>query len=264
MNWTSDDIITTDKYLAAFPNDYYKMDIFYLNHPILWRNKLRSLPDISDTLIITGHSDYPIVSDIVRRYPLAKWFGVNNQSSLAYGLPLGITNNTQESEVHPIYGNTDIMVDIANKPRDIHNLVYMNFAIHTYPVERQRVWDMFKDKQWVTSEQPENSLDGRKRFLQNARNHSFVLCPRGNGIDTHRLWETLYMGSIPIVIRDITHSNWTDLPILFVDSWEEVSEQRLINELKRFQNTHWNMEKILIGYWIERINNESRNHYNGK
>jgi hypothetical protein len=67
------------------------------------------------------------------------------------------------------------------------------------------------------------------------------------------------MGSIPIVRKDIAHSDWTDLPILFVDSWEEVTEERLRNELIRFQTTQWNKEKLFIGYWVERIRNESGN-----
>lgn len=253
MHWTANDVITTDKYLNAFPGNYWKTDVFYVNRPILWRGNAHSLPDVTTQLILAGHSDAPVTDSIVRRYPFAKWFCVNKQTPLVHGLPLGITNNTQESEVHPIYGNVDVMVDVASQPREIKNMAYMNFTVSTYPVERQRVWDMFRDKNWITVEEPENSMEGRRRFLENARNHSFVLCPRGNGVDTHRLWETLYMGSIPIVIRDIAHSDWMDLPILFVNSWEEVTEDRLVSELARFQSTTWNMEKLLIGYWINRI-----------
>ena len=257
MNWTADDVITTDKYLAAFPNAYRKTDIFYRSAPFVWRGSIHSLPSADTQWIVSGHSDYPITEDIRSRYPNAKWYSVNTQTPSVSGIPLGITNNTNESEVHPIYGNVDIMVETAKKPREIKNMVYMNFAVHTYPIERTKVWNLFRDKEWVTVEHPENSLAGRRRFLENARNHSFVLCPRGNGVDTHRLWETLYMGSIPIVIRDIAHSDWTDLPILFVDSWEEVTEEKLRAELDRIQKTEWNMEKLLIGYWLQRIRNES-------
>jgi hypothetical protein len=222
---------------------------------MLWRGKVHSVPDKNISRIIAGHSDAPITDDIVHRYPLATWFAVNKQTNNAHGIPLGITNNTNESTVHPIYGDVDMMSDVAKNSREIRNLVYMNFSIHTYPLERTPVWDMFKMQSWVTSETPENSMEARRRFLQNARNHSFVLCPRGNGVDTHRLWETLYMGSIPVVIRDVAHSDWTDLPILFVDSWEEVTEERLREELVRIEASSWNMDKLLIGYWIERIKN---------
>jgi hypothetical protein len=253
MNWTKDDVITSDKYLAVFPNSYYKMDAIYYNHPISWRNRWHSPPLPSARLIVSGHSDFPVTEDIVRRYPFAKWFGINKQTHLCKGLPLGITNDTDESDLHRIYGNVDSMVDVASQPRNIKNLVYMNFSIGTYPTQRQKVWDMFKDKSWVTCEQPINSMEGRKTFLSSARNHSYVLCPRGNGIDTHRLWETLYMGSIPIVLSDIAHSDWTDLPILFVNSWEEVTEEFLKSQLERFTTTQWNYNKLHIGYWIRQI-----------
>jgi hypothetical protein len=61
------------------------------------------------------------------------------------------------------------------------------------------------------------------------------------------------MGSIPIVQRDIAHAGWTDLPILFVDSWDEVTTERLAVEHDRITAGTWNMEKLKIGYWIRKI-----------
>lgn len=253
MNWSKDDVITSDKYLAAFPRNYYKMDAIYSARPILWRGAVHHPPPVSTRLIVSGHSDFPVTDDIVRRYPFAKWFGINKQTPHCRALPLGITNDTNESELHRIYGNVEMMVDVASQPREIKNLAYMNFSVGTFPKERQKVWDLFKDKAWVTKEEPTNSMEGRKTFLSNARNHRYVICPRGNGIDTHRLWETLYMGSIPIVLWDIAHSDWTDLPILFVSSWEHVTEEFLKSQLERFETTEWNYKKLHIGYWIRQI-----------
>jgi len=34
------------------------------------------------------------------------------------------------------------------------------------------------------------------------RRAKFVLCPRGNGIDTHRFWETLVCGAVPVVVEN--------------------------------------------------------------
>ncbi len=39
-----------------------------------------------------------------------------------------------------------------------------------------------------------------KEYLEELAKHYFSLCPRGNGIDTHRFWESLYLGVIPVVI----------------------------------------------------------------
>jgi hypothetical protein len=257
--WTKEDIITSDRILAAFPSNYHKMDVFYSGgRPISWRGRVCSHPPQTETLIVTGHSDFPIVDQLFNFYPRATWWGTNKQSARAHALPLGITNNTNESELHPIYGNLDVMVEVANGPREIRNLVYMNFAVGTYPAERQPVWGRFVDKTWVTVGTPVSTLEGRKTFLEDIRNHSFVLCPRGNGIDTHRLWETLYMGSIPIVRQDIAHADWQDLPILFVNSWDDVTEDFLRKEESRIRNTEWNLRKLHVQYWIERIRDEAR------
>jgi hypothetical protein len=262
MQWAESDVITTDKYLAAFPQNYYKMDLIHYGRVMEWRGRVYRPPTALSRFIVSGHSDFSITDGLVRNYPLAKWFGVNNQSRRACGIPLGITNNTNETDVHSIYGNVDVMVELASKPREIKNLVYMNFATNTYPMEREKVWNMFRTKEWVTAGIPVNTMEGRKMFLTEMRDHEYILCPRGNGIDTHRLWETLYMGSIPIVIQDVAHAGWQDLPILFVSSWEEVTEDFLRKQLPRFQTTQWNMKKLHVGYWINHIRetyNENRN-----
>lgn len=109
---------------------------------------------------------------------------------------------------------------ISEQPKQF---VYMNFNISTYPIERQHVWNLFSDKPWVKIGSIENTLEGRINFLREIKSSWFVLCPRGNGLDTHRLWETLYMGSIPIVKRDIGYDDFSDLPICFIDHWKEVN-----------------------------------------
>jgi hypothetical protein len=49
----------------------------------------------------------------------------------------------------------------------------------------------------------------------------FVASPRGNGLDTHRFWETLYRGSSPVVLK----SEWAatfqrhGLPIRQIENW---------------------------------------------
>lgn len=55
-----------------------------------------------------------------------------------------------------------------------------------------------------------------------------VVCPPGNGIDTHRVWETLYKGGWAIV-QDNVHTRlllaeWPDLPLLPVQDPEELVE----------------------------------------
>jgi hypothetical protein len=54
-----------------------------------------------------------------------------------------------------------------------------------------------------------------------AQSHSFIAAPRGNGVDTHRLWETLYRGAIPLVRDSAWLENFEFLAsmTLKVSSW---------------------------------------------
>jgi hypothetical protein len=249
-----EEIITSDKYLEAFPSNYFKTDCITTNSTIRWRNNIIANPPPKNAkVIISGHSDLGITDKEVDFYNPKFWFTINKQSDKIFGLPLGITNHTNESYLHTIYGNLDSMIQVMNEPKQDKNLVYMNFNIHTYPQERQKVFDLFQNKEWVTKGNIENTLEGRTRFLRELRNHTFALCPRGGGVDTHRLWETLYMGSIPIVKRDLALTDFEDLPICFIDDWNEVTSEFLEKEKQRINSGNWNMQKLKVSYWIKKI-----------
>jgi hypothetical protein len=251
----SNDIITTDKYRNEFSNLYFKTDCIKYNHPIQFRNILQHPPLKNQDCIITGHSDYDITDSDVSNYTPRMWCTVNKNTENpgVFGLPLGITNDCDDSEIHRIYGNIDCMIQVMNEPKIDKNMVYMNFNISNYPEERQCVYNLLKDYTWVTKGHINNSLEGRTIFLREIRNHTFVLCPRGNGIDTHRLWETLYMGSIPIVKKHTAHSGWIDLPICWIDDWNQISLDFLESEKKRIQSKNWDLSKLKISYWINII-----------
>lgn len=257
MMLSRSDIITTDRYLQAFPNDYFKIESVIGRTRIIWRGSLRHPPLPNRNLLITGHGDMGVTTNLVRAYSPKVWWTINKETddSRVHSLPLGITNDCADTHIHPIFGNTDIMIDIMGTPRHIKNRVYMNFNTINYPIEREAVYNYFKDKEWVTCGTIVNTLQGRKAFLEDIHNHEFVLCPRGGGVDTHRLWETLYMGSIPIVRRDIAMQEFFDLPICFVDYWDQVTPEFLDVEFKRIQHGVFNMDKLKIGYWINAIRN---------
>lgn len=254
---TEDEYITTDKYLS-FANEsvaYIKTDVLVYGKPIVWRGFVHTGRPAETW--ITGHSDYSITSDIHKKFQQSckKWYAVNKEadSPNLYALPIGITNNCDDHPEYRIYGNTSIMHEVANMPRTIENRVYLNFSIHTYPVERGFVYNMFKDKPWVTVGVSEPTLESRKKYLIGIRNHDFMLCPRGNGIDTYRLWETLYMGGIPIVKRNFALLEFEDLPICWINTWDDVTPEFLDKEKKRIESSTWNLEKLKISYWKNKI-----------
>ena len=60
----------------------------------------------------------------------------------------------------------------------------------------------------------------------------YALCPRGCGVDTHRFYECIYLGCVPIVIRthtvfDRLYAPVTGFPCLVVERWADVTDELL-------------------------------------
>ena len=60
----------------------------------------------------------------------------------------------------------------------------------------------------------------------------YALCPRGCGVDTHRFYECIYLGCVPIVVRtntvfDRLYAPDTGFPCLVVERWTDVTEELL-------------------------------------
>jgi hypothetical protein len=262
FEYTNEDIICTDKILTfcrANDIEYFKTDLLKYNneHFIHFRNKIYKNPKNTDIYpVVVGHSDYCIDETIYSNYSFKKWFCINKnvKKDNVYSIPLGITNDCDDTHIHRIYGNTNVFFDILKTPKNFKNLVYMNFSVHTNPDKRIPLYNSLFDKKFVSVGNIENTMEGRKNFLTDIYNHKFVLCPVGNGLDTHRIWETLYMKSIPIVLKDIYIEEHTDLPILMLNSWEEINEEFLNKKYEEFMSGDWNMDKLKVKYWFKFIN----------
>lgn len=251
-----DDLLRQDGYWQAFPQHYFKTDCLRFDQPFGWRGHVLYPPPHGQggKLMISGHSDYPIDDAIVERYQPEVMWCVNKQTRRAnvFSLPLGLPNSTFENQDRP-YGNIDVLFEARSIPRSEHKLCYMNISVWTYPQERQIIFDRMNGLPWVTTGTSQHDLEGRRKYLYDLRSHSFTFCPRGNGVDTHRLWEALYMGSIPIVRRDLGYDDFTELPICWVNDWTEVTPEFLEREKVRIANGTFNMNKIKLSYWVDKM-----------
>lgn len=83
--------------------------------------------------------------------------------------------------------------------------------------------------------------------------YTFILSPAGVGLDCHRTWEALCLGCIPIVCIPEFKNMFEDLPILVINTWNEVNEELLVNTIEEFKNRSFNYDKLTLNYWKERI-----------
>jgi hypothetical protein len=86
-------------------------------------------------------------------------------------------------------------------------------------------------------------------------NYAFVLSPFGNGMDCHRTWESICLGSVPIVKAPNFRKLFEDLPVLIVNNWSDITQELLENTIQDFKTKTFNYDKIKLNYWVSKINN---------
>lgn len=176
------------------------------------------------------------------------WYttNVNIRYKSIQSIPIGIENDFW------LRDKKAKMIRKLENPKKFKNLVYINHNIKTNPAKRQKPYEILQKETWATVQHGTNG-QGFDDYLDDIYNHPFVVCPEGNGIDTHRVWECLYMKTIPIQVRNINNQFYTDLPILFIDDWGEISEKCLSDEYMRIMGTPWNIDKLTFEYWRNAI-----------
>lgn len=83
----------------------------------------------------------------------------------------------------------------------------------THPI-RSKVYESMKDrpqcsfhlKDW----NPEVTNQDQSIFLNTSMQSKFVLCPRGYGLNSFRLYECFQLGSVPVIITDEFFLPWSD------------------------------------------------------
>jgi hypothetical protein len=211
----------------------------YFDHTRLRSEKLKPV-------VVLTSADDSVTDERLMRYPeVQAWFAINNFSTKAVTIPYGLYLSN-----YSIYGDKLPIMRTLSKPKpDVLKLAYMNFSICTYPEERQAVFVQFSGMPWVTTEMHTCSVPARQQYLDQIYGHKFCFCPRGNGVDTVRMWESLFLQTIPVVRKSPALDSFQDLPILFIDNWEQVTPEFLETEYDRMSKLKWNMNKLTLRYW---------------
>lgn len=222
---------------------------------------------------VTGQSDASsrwACGDRILSHPnLIRWYAQNPdiQHPKLEPIPIGLNLHENGREMETVLSESfDAAIPIYKRQlNDSHPLALANFGTTSNPGVREPLKSVLCDsehKDWVVCDfetyntQPYQGNPHLLDLYPKWRQLPFWFCPTGGGLDTHRLWEALYLGSIPIVERSLLDPLWEDgdLPVMVVDSLKDVKKQDLL----RFWNEEW-MEKsypkkkLTEKYWKERI-----------
>ena len=149
-------------------------------------------------------------------------------------LPIGLANSRWN------HGNLETFCSVVNKPVIKTEYIYNNFTVEggmrpEYRVDCKEAADSLK--------LPVNKSLNYKDYLLDLQKHKFCLCPSGNGLDTHRLWECLYLRVIPIIVESTYSKNFAkDFPIYLLKEWVDINLEKLD---KFFLKTKWENHSLL-------------------
>jgi|GEM_PF-2309006 len=223
---------------TIFSTTYFVEDLFV---------QLKNIKNLKNIKLITHQSDEPITKNIFLKKPdcISKWYSTNvdYKNDTLIPLPIGISNNPVKNPMKKDFSN----IKINNNPE---LKMYVNFKINTNYKERERIYKNFSGKDWVVFDKPDQTLDS---YLYKLNKYKFILCPWGNGYETHRFWEAIYAGSIPITKHHISNSSAMNLPVIFVNDYKEITHERLLRFIDEINTTEINYEKVTLNYWINEI-----------
>ncbi len=263
------DFITTDKYLNCASKCGYKyVKTDYLYSFGKWRGALQTPLILSQIrnfqrIGVFGHSDFSVGNKSLRflhKIGFRKIFGVNTLNQMGYSesIPIGITNDCDDSPIHKILGDISHFRkahEYTNTMKSFNGTFYVNFTTSNNTSERGKLLKILDGMPSVKYSSVQIDELGRIEYLRNLRCNSLVPAPEGNGFDTHRLWETLYMGGTP-VIKTCAYLPLiiSELPVIVLNDWNQLQDLSQIEaKWEEAQIKRGNWEYLRASYWINRM-----------
>tara|TARA_Y100000816_G_scaffold204743_1_gene150954 strand:- start:142 stop:1851 length:1710 start_codon:yes stop_codon:yes gene_type:complete len=162
--------------------------------------------------------------------------------SRVHPIPIGIANEMWK------HGNTNTLkkyIEFINTGEiKKTNDIFFNFNVSTNNSVRKSCKYAIENKNipWI------NNTKNQEEYLKNLSSYKFAICPEGNGVDTHRFWECLYLKVVPICKKNKLVDYYSNIfPALVINEWKDLD----INSLN-YNNHDWkNYHKLDLNYVIK-------------
>lgn len=216
--------------------------------------------DIKTKFIIMSHnsdaSAHPRHAKYLDNDKVIAWFAENPafEHPKLIPIPIAMENPFYFPEKIKIVRGTDLnALRIPWEKRKI--LLYINFSVKTNKKARQPLIDYFSKFDQVVINP--KGLD-YKTYLTHLGNSKFVLCPRGNGLDTHRYFETILMGAIPVVENSTLWTVYRETTSFVISDLRLVTIDMLNSPDPYLTNRNFSRDIMMWNYWEKRINEARR------
>jgi hypothetical protein len=214
----------------------------------------------NEVVLVSANSDIGITDELASIAPknIVRWYAHNAISNhdIIEPIPMGIENELEsERPGHGIgyHASTNeklyILTNIdKNKMPD--RFIYANFNIYTNYRERIGFKEAAQECDHIDWEDPGLlSIN----YYTNLIKYKMVLCPVGNGIDTIRLWETLYCNRVPITLKvgDFKiYRLYDQLPIIVLNDMSQLYDKNYIQEqYDKIQSRNYDLSLLDTNTW---------------
>ena len=161
-----------------------------------------------------------------------------------FSLPIGVENERWFPSVH----KRKLLLEKAKYDVAPTRMAYLNINVNTNVNKRLPVLKLLQATTWCTTKQGLNGVRFAE-YVDDILDHFFVVCPEGNGVDCHRTWETLLLNRVPVVLRRNNDKMYHGLPVLLIDSWEQLTERFLLSQRDLFARQPYSVDKLRFNYW---------------
>lgn len=175
---------------TGFPNSIAgKPRIIFLYTDWLAQFKSILLPKINwPFVLITHNADHSAPNayyEILENPYLIRWFGMNVDSHhpKLTPIPIGIANPQWP------HGNIEILNKVRDSQVEKTGIGYCNFDANTHG-SRREILQIVQKYPWISFEKNMLAFDA---YLMHLKSFEYVISPRGNSVDCHRIWESLYV-----------------------------------------------------------------------
>jgi hypothetical protein len=211
------------------------------------------LPWLTQEFILISHNSDDSVNlnhlDLLNNPLLRFWFAQNCEIDHVklISLPIGIANSQWGANNRSILYRCSQDVMKRNK-------IYLNYNPTTHPSRLEIINKLSSLKEITIEANVEYS-----EYVRSLADHKFVICPRGNGIDTHRFWEAQYLGTIPIILKSDWTAAYSNLPVVTIESWESLCDLDLDLIYIQLTCSAISFERLLASYYFNSISKTSAN-----
>jgi len=236
------------------PGKVFKGALIFLDVRLLDEYFAKVHPLINNPYILLTHNGDRLIDQELVKFvdeKIIHWFAQNctARHPQISPLPIGLENR------YLCYnGLTKYFKKIQKSANPKKDLMFFGFNVATNPAVRQPVLEIVSRIK-IAEKLP--SWPVPYDYLKKLSSYKFVISPPGNGLDCHRIWEAMYLRTVPVVERSpmTEYFKKIGLPLWLVDDWQELKNATPESLSQKYEQlaSGFNSPSLKLAYWLKKI-----------